>query len=210
MAKFTDIRIISIVGGDPIEAQFEALAAHPDIIVATPGRLMHHIREIPTFKLSACRYLVFDEADRLFEMGFAEQLNEIVRECPEERQTLLFSATMPKQLVQFSRAGLRDPQLVRLETDAKMSDELRIANVYVRFYVQDAGGASSAVAGASAKAGAAPAASAPPSAAVTVTATPDVFVTRKRSTTPRGCAPSMSVSCSSHSSCWTTSTPWKT
>jgi len=132
MAKFTDIRIISIVGGDPIEAQFEALASRPDIIVATPGRLMHHIREIPTFKLKACKYLVFDEADRLFEMGFAEQLNEIVRECPPERQTLLFSATMPKQLIQFSRAGLKDPQLVRLETDSKMSDELRMANFAVR------------------------------------------------------------------------------
>ena len=132
MAKFTDIRIISIVGGDPIEAQFEALASRPDIIVATPGRLMHHIREISTFKLKGCKYLVFDEADRLFEMGFAEQLNEIVRECPEERQTLLFSATMPKQLIQFSRAGLKDPQLVRLETDAKMSDELRMANFAVR------------------------------------------------------------------------------
>ena len=132
MAKFTDIRIISIVGGDPIEGQFEALASRPDIIIATPGRLMHHIREISTFKLKAVKYLVFDEADRLFEMGFAEQLNEIVRECPEERQTLLFSATMPKQLIQFSRAGLRDPQLVRLETDAKMSDELRIANFTLR------------------------------------------------------------------------------
>ena len=61
--------------------------------------------EISTFKLKNCKYLVFDEADRLFEMGFAEQLNEIVRECPVERQTMLFSATMPKQLVQFSRAG---------------------------------------------------------------------------------------------------------
>jgi ATP-dependent RNA helicase DDX54/DBP10 len=69
MAKFTDLNIISIVGGDPIEAQFEALASNPDIIIATPGRLMHHIREISTFKLKGVKYLVFDEADRLFEMG---------------------------------------------------------------------------------------------------------------------------------------------
>jgi ATP-dependent RNA helicase DDX54/DBP10 len=127
MAKFTDLRIVSIVGGDPIEQQFEALASRPDVIVATPGRLMHHIREIPTFNLKYVRYLCFDEADRLFEMGFAEQLNEIVRECPVERQTLLFSATMPKQLIQFSRAGLREPQLVRLDTDIKLSEELRVA-----------------------------------------------------------------------------------
>jgi ATP-dependent RNA helicase DDX54/DBP10 len=69
MAKFTDMRIISIIGGDPIEAQFEALSSRPDIIIATPGRLMHHLREVSTFKLSSIQYLVFDEADRLFEMG---------------------------------------------------------------------------------------------------------------------------------------------
>lgn len=93
---------------------------------------MHLLREISTFKLKNVQYLVFDEADRLFEMGFAEQLNEIVRECPKERQTLLFSATMPKMLIQFSRAGLRDPQLIRLDTDSKMSEELRMAFFAVR------------------------------------------------------------------------------
>lgn len=132
MAKFSDLRVIAIVGGDPIEAQFEALASRPDVIIATPGRLMHHLREISTFKLKHVQYLVFDEADRLFEMGFAEQLNEIVKECPEGRQTLLFSATMPKLLIQFTRAGLRDPQLIRLDTDIKMSDELRLAFFAVR------------------------------------------------------------------------------
>ncbi len=55
-----------------------------------------------------------------------------MRECPAERQTLLFSATMPKQLVQFTRAGLRDPQLIRLDTDTKMSEELRLAFFSVR------------------------------------------------------------------------------
>ncbi len=127
MAKFTDLRIVDILGGDSIEQQFDALSSKPDIIVATPGRLMHHLREVSTFKLKSVRYLVFDEADRLFEMGFAEQLNEIVRECPIERQTVLFSATLPKMIVQFSRAGLKDPQLIRLDTDVKMSEELRIA-----------------------------------------------------------------------------------
>lgn len=77
MARFTNLRIISICGGDPLEAQFEALSQRPDIIIATPGRLMHHLREISTFKLKHVQYLVFDEADRLFEMGFAEQLNVI-------------------------------------------------------------------------------------------------------------------------------------
>lgn len=132
MSKFTDLRIISLIGGDPLDSQFDALASHPDIIIATPGRLMHMIREVKSFKLLYVQYLVFDEADRLFEMGFAEQLNEIVKQCPEERQTLLFSATMPKMIIQFSRAGLRDPQLVRLDTDTKMSEELRMAFFSVR------------------------------------------------------------------------------
>lgn len=132
LAKFTDLRIVSVVGGDSIDAQFDTLAAKPDVIIATPGRLMHLLQEIPTFHLSNVQYLVFDEADRLFEMGFAEQLNEIVKRCPVERQTLLFSATMPKMLMQFSRAGLRDPQLIRLDTDVKMSEELRLAFLTVR------------------------------------------------------------------------------
>ena len=75
IAKFTDLRIIAIVGGDPIEAQFEALASRPDVIIATPGRLMHHLREISTFKLKHVQYLVFDEADRLFEMGVRIRLS---------------------------------------------------------------------------------------------------------------------------------------
>jgi ATP-dependent RNA helicase DDX54/DBP10 len=132
MAKFMDLRIVSIIGGDPLEPQFEALANRPDVIVATPGRLMHHLQEISTFKLNTVKHLVFDEADRLFEMGFAEQLNEIIKQCPEDRQTLLFSATMPRQLIQFTRAGLHDPQLIRLESDNRMSDELRMAFLTVR------------------------------------------------------------------------------
>ena len=75
MSKFTDLRITSIVGGDGIEAQFEALADAPDALIATPGRLMHLLQEISSLKLRHVTYLVFDEADRLFEMGFAEQVS---------------------------------------------------------------------------------------------------------------------------------------
>jgi superfamily II DNA/RNA helicase len=78
--------------------------------VMWPGRensLMHLLREIDTFNLRNVEYLVFDEADRLFEMGFAEQLNEIMREMPEQRQTLLFSATMPKLLIQVHSTKCR-------------------------------------------------------------------------------------------------------
>lgn len=71
--------------------------------------------------------MVFDEADRLFEMGFGEQLHEIISRLPESRQTLLFSATLPKVLVEFARAGLGDPVLLRLDVESKLPEELSLA-----------------------------------------------------------------------------------
>jgi ATP-dependent RNA helicase DDX54/DBP10 len=71
-------------------------------------------------------YIVFDEADRLFEMGFAEQLREIMHKLPPTKQTVLFSATLPKSLVEFAKAGLKDPSLVRLDVDTKISEALQV------------------------------------------------------------------------------------
>ena len=77
--------------------------------------------------LSSVRYVVFDEADRLFEMGFAAQLTEILHALPQSRQTLLYSATLPKSLVEFARAGLQEPKLVRLDAESKISADLQSA-----------------------------------------------------------------------------------
>jgi len=77
--------------------------------------------------LSSVFYVVFDEADRLFEMGFAAQLTEILHALPSSRQTLLFSATLPKSLVEFARAGLQEPSLVRLDAESKISPDLESA-----------------------------------------------------------------------------------
>lgn len=79
-------------------------------LIATPGRLLHIVVEMG-LKLSSVQYVVFDEADRLFEIGLADQLKEIIKRLPESRQTLLFSATLPKILVDFAKAGLSDPIL---------------------------------------------------------------------------------------------------
>ncbi|KAG8596698.1 hypothetical protein GDO81_002015 [Engystomops pustulosus] len=114
-----------------MEDQFAALHENPDIIIATPGRLMHVAVEM-NLKLRSVEYVVFDEADRLFEMGFAEQLQEIISRLPETRQTLLFSATLPKMLLEFARAGLTEPVLVRLDVDSKLSDQLRLSFLHVR------------------------------------------------------------------------------
>lgn len=75
-------------------------------------RLVHVCVEM-NLKFGNVQYVVFDEADQLFELGFAEQLNDILGRLPEVRQMVLFSATLPKMLVEFARAGLREPVLVR-------------------------------------------------------------------------------------------------
>ena len=125
MSALTDpgLKICSIVGGESMEDQFGAIAANPDIIVATPGRFMHLVVEM-NLDLKMVEYVVFDEADRLFELGFSEQLGEILDRLPKNRQTCLFSATLPKKLVQFASAGLRDPVLVKVDKESSLSSEL--------------------------------------------------------------------------------------
>lgn len=83
-------------------------------------------------KLQSVEYVVFDEADRLFEMGFAEQLQEIIGRLPGGQQTVLFSATLPKLLVEFARAGLTEPVLIRLDVDAKLNEQLKTSFLLVR------------------------------------------------------------------------------
>ncbi|EXJ78469.1 ATP-dependent RNA helicase dbp10 [Capronia coronata CBS 617.96] len=126
LGRGSDLRSILLVGGDSLEMQFSAMANNPDIIIATPGRFLHLKVEM-NLDLSSMRYVVFDEADRLFEMGFAAQLTEILHALPASRQTLLFSATLPKSLVEFARAGLQEPVLVRLDADSKISPDLQSA-----------------------------------------------------------------------------------
>ncbi|KAL5714611.1 RNA helicase [Ranunculus cassubicifolius] len=126
LGRFTDLRTSLLVGGDSMESQFEELAQNPDIIIATPGRLMHHLSEVEDMSLRTVQYVVFDEADSLFGMGFAEQLHKILGQLSENRQTLLFSATMPSALAEFAKAGLRDPRLVRLDLETRISPDLQL------------------------------------------------------------------------------------
>ncbi|CAB1332741.1 unnamed protein product [Coregonus sp. 'balchen'] len=117
LGKFTGLKTALILGGDRI--------------IGTPGRLMHVVMEM-NLKLQSVEYVVFDEADRLFEMGFADQLQEIIRRLPDNRQTLLFSATLPKLLVEFARAGLTEPVLIRLDVDSKLSELLKLSFFHLR------------------------------------------------------------------------------
>ena len=126
LGKGTDLKCVLLVGGDSLEEQFGFMLGGPDVIIATPGRFLHLKVEMH-LALSSVNYIVFDEADRLFELGFEAQLTEILHALPQSRQTLLFSATLPKSLVEFARAGLQEPVLVRLDAESKISSDLQSA-----------------------------------------------------------------------------------
>ncbi|BGP41107.1 ATP-dependent RNA helicase dbp10 [Rhodotorula kratochvilovae] len=125
------LRWAMVVGGEAMEAQFESMAGNPDVIIATPGRFLHLLVEM-SYSLSAVQSLIIDEADRLFELGFAEQLHEILHRVPATRQTLLFSATLPSSLVGFAKAGLQNPKLIRLDVDQKISKDLQMAYIQTK------------------------------------------------------------------------------
>ena len=111
--KHSDVRVIPIYGGAAMEPQLRALKEGVDVVVATPGRLLDHM-ERGTVSLADLEVLVLDEADRMLDMGFAPQLNRIVKEIPPYRQTLLFSATMPPEVEALARKYLRKPIVVQV------------------------------------------------------------------------------------------------
>ncbi|KAI0286966.1 P-loop containing nucleoside triphosphate hydrolase protein [Russula aff. rugulosa BPL654] len=94
LATHTDIQFCLVVGGLSLKTQEVALRTRPDVVIATPGRLIDHLRNSPAFALDALDILVLDEADRMLSDGFADELGEIIKACPVSRQTMLFSATM--------------------------------------------------------------------------------------------------------------------
>jgi ATP-dependent RNA helicase RhlE len=110
-----------LVGGADMQAQVRGLRQRPDILVATPGRLLDHMWN-GTVNLLPIQMLVLDEADRMLDMGFAPQINQILDALPEERQTLLFSATVPPDLTQFLRASVNEPVRVMVTPSATTAD----------------------------------------------------------------------------------------
>jgi ATP-dependent RNA helicase RhlE len=97
-----------LIGGVKIRPQTDALKAKPDIVVATPGRLLDHVRQRHV-ALDAIEALVLDEADHMLDLGFLPQMREILRRLPRERQTMMFSATMPDSIEMIARDFMRDP-----------------------------------------------------------------------------------------------------
>jgi len=130
--KFLKMKIALIVGGYSMEKNFATIHDNPDIIVATPGRLLHVLVEMNLNLITSLKFVVVDECDRLFEMGFKEQLTELFTRFSHNRQTLLFSATLPQLIVDFVKAGLHNPVLVRLDVEHKLSENLTSHFIYCR------------------------------------------------------------------------------
>lgn len=106
-----ELRQALLIGGNPMDRQLRALRSNPRIIIATPGRLMDHLKR-KTISLDQVKVLVLDEADRMLDMGFAPQLNIIFQAVPKDRQTLLFSATLPSNIEKLASKWLRNPARV--------------------------------------------------------------------------------------------------
>ncbi|MEE3380307.1 MAG: DEAD/DEAH box helicase [Succiniclasticum sp.] len=110
------IRAVPVYGGQPIERQIRALKSGVQIVIGTPGRLLDHIHR-GTIKLDHVRYLVLDEADEMLDMGFIDDIEEILGHIPTERQTMLFSATMPRPILSLTKRYMRAPQMVTVSKE---------------------------------------------------------------------------------------------
>ncbi len=108
-------KVLAIYGGQDINRQIRALKNRPHIIVGTPGRILDHINR-KTLKLENIHTVILDEADEMLNMGFIEDIEAILSKTPEERQTLLFSATMPAPIQRMAERFMKDPQIVRVKT----------------------------------------------------------------------------------------------
>jgi ATP-dependent RNA helicase RhlE len=117
LAKYTDIRSVTIFGGVGARPQIQALRRNPDIIVACPGRLLDLMQQ-GAVRLDGIETLVLDEADHMFDMGFLPDIKRILAALPKERQNLLFSATMPKEIRSLANSLLVDPLVVELAHSA--------------------------------------------------------------------------------------------
>ena len=109
----TTISSVAVYGGVPMDQQERALKANVDIVVATPGRLMDHMRH-DSVNFTGLEILVLDEADRMLDMGFWPDVQRILAQLPSQRQTLLFSATMPAEVLRLTQEFLRDPKYVQV------------------------------------------------------------------------------------------------
>jgi ATP-dependent RNA helicase DeaD len=117
------VRVLPVYGGQPIGRQLQALQRGVDVVVGTPGRVLDHISRA-TLHLSDVRTVVLDEADEMLDMGFAEDIEAILAETPQSRQTVLFSATMPPRIDGIARRHLKEPVRIQMGREASAPGEI--------------------------------------------------------------------------------------
>ena len=125
----SNVRVLSIYGGDPIARQVKGLRDGAHVVVGTPGRLLDHLRQ-GTLTLKGVGILVLDEADQMLDMGFEKEMKQILERVPDERQTLMFSATIPSSIEAIASKYQRDPERLMLSQDV-----LYVTDVQHLFYI---------------------------------------------------------------------------
>lgn len=125
------VKCAVLVGGIDMMAQAIALAKRPHVVVGTPGRVVDHLSNTKGFSLKALKHLVLDEADRLLNMDFEQEIDQILKVIPKERRTQLFSATMTSKVAKLQRACLRDPAKVEVASKYSTVDTLRQQYMFV-------------------------------------------------------------------------------
>lgn len=130
LAAYTDITFALLAGGFSSRDQEAVLKTRPDVVIATPGRFIDHMRNSASFQVDTLEILILDEADRMLEEGFETQLSEILTTIPKSRQTMLFSATMTSSVDNLIKIGMNRP--VRLMVDAKKQTVAGLVQEFVR------------------------------------------------------------------------------
>lgn len=114
ISDLTGVDVLAVYGGQDVDKQLKKLKRGMQIVVGTPGRLLDHIRR-ETIRLSEIDYLVLDEADQMLHIGFLNEVEDIIRETPASRQTMLFSATMPPEIRKLAKKHMHDPEYIQIE-----------------------------------------------------------------------------------------------
>ncbi|MCB1158653.1 MAG: DEAD/DEAH box helicase [Leptospiraceae bacterium] len=123
LLKYSDQKIATIIGGVGYKEQEKTLQENAALVIATPGRLIDHIRS-GKLNLKNIQYFVLDEADRMFDMGFIRDIRYVMRHCPEKKQTLLFSATMSYYVIRLASDHLKDPLEIKVESEKITTDNI--------------------------------------------------------------------------------------
>nr|WP_263325171.1 DEAD/DEAH box helicase [Neobacillus sp. Marseille-Q6967] len=124
IAKMEGVDVLAVYGGQDVEKQLKKLKKNVQIVVGTPGRLLDHIRR-GTIQLSQVSFLVLDEADQMLHIGFLNEVEDIIRETPKSRQTMLFSATMPEEIRKLAAKHMKSPEYIQIEKTQGPADNVK-------------------------------------------------------------------------------------